>query len=509
MPPYMPGLTHLQHGIDAGTFNLLGRVERRSNVSVKRHPELPFVFHELDKGGGVLVELPFLNSDVSGNNAYTAFAKYDHPEPVLTDSQVSSLNLAATWMECEFGPQIGQTEILDPDVVIQMTDSTKSPGFPWNGCYSTCAEFYESVHFGEIAKLWDRSAQGQQMVMWNSFLKEELRAKHKVFSGDTRQINGCPVDFKVCVNQYCLDFNEKFYASKLITPSAVGMDCYHGGWQFLYNKLNVHKTGYCADVKRWDSHFPRCIFDRIIRFRWESLVEASRGDLATHYKRFHNLYENIIKSSTVMPWGEVVQTTLGNPSGSPNTVVDNTLGLYILLCFSYIEKCKFLGVQPCKSTFTADVVSVLYGDDNTFTVDEESTVPFGVADCIEYSKLLGFVVTTDTLEPRPTYELDFLSKNFVKLSNGMIVFKPKHDLKAQSAMRYRGNSKVNFADFTRACAFRTLTYYDPEHFKLIDSFARSRMEFYNSLYPFDKEWLSVRPQYLTRAQLTRLFCGVE
>lgn len=507
-PRYTPGLAKLEHGITSGTFNLLGAVNRKSNVSAKRKPDEPFVFFELDQYK-VLEDLPFRNSDVDGVYAYTAFAKYDHPEPSLAETQVRSLNLAATWMTSEFGMYIGQTEIFTEEQVIAGTDGTKSPGFPWNRAYQTCDDFYEGCHRDEIRKLWDRSAQGVQMVIWNSFLKEELRAVQKVLSGDTRQINGCPVDFKICLNRYCLDFNQRFYDSHLKTPSAVGIDPFHGGWNTLYKKLCAHPSGYCADVKRWDSHFPRVIFERVIRFRWESMVQAAAPSMEAHYRRFHNLYENVIKSATVMPWGEVVQTTLGNPSGSPNTVVDNTLGLYMLLAYSYIEKCKETGVDPEKSTFDAEITAVLYGDDNTFTVAETPTVPFAVSDVIEHSLPLGFTVTTETLEKRPVYQLDFLSKNFVKLSGGLVVFKPKHALKAQSSMRYRGNRAVRFADFSRGCAFRTLTFYDKPRFRMIDQYVLDRMKFYDGMYPNDIEWKRSKGQYLTHVQLIRLFSGVE
>ena len=388
----------MKAGIDRGTLKVLRAVDRKSTVAAKRQADADFVLFEIDRNKS-LVSLPFLNSDISGKHAYTAFSKYDHPEPELSEQQLASVNLAASWMTCEFGPQIGLTEVMSEADVIASTDGSRSPGFPWNNLYPTCNEFYVGAHSDEPAKLWDRAAAGRQMVIWNSFLKEELRAEHKVLSGDTRQINGCPVDFKVCMNRYCLDFNNKFYNAQLKTPSAVGMDVFHGGWDALYRKLSVHPTGYCADVQRWDSHFPRVLFERIKRFRWECLAPNCQEDVVAHYKRFDNLYENIIESATVMPWGEVVQTKLGNPSGSPNTVVDNTLGLYMLFCYSYIEKCKESGVHPAKAEFDEHVCAVLYGDDNTFSVSEDPPVPFGVSDVVRFADDLGYLVTTDTEEP--------------------------------------------------------------------------------------------------------------
>lgn len=447
------------------------------------------------------------NTEYSGIEAYTAFAKYNHPEPELSGDVSEALGIAVGWMHNQFGMYMTGSSVLSAQQVIDRTEASGSPGYPWNLYHKTCEEFYQSEDVTHLDRYWDnaRSLDGS-FCIWNSFLKEELRKITKISQGDIRQINGCPVEFKVAMNRYCLDQNELFYKSHLKTASCVGIVKFHGGWNRLYKKLCRHPKGFAMDVKRWDSHFPRCIFEAIARFRFTCLARAFQT--REHAARFHNLYEQIIKSATVMSWGEVIQTRLGNPSGSPNTVVDNTLGLYILISYCWIRACQEDGSDIEYHTYQSEVVTALYGDDNTFTASEIGLKLLNPDSVKRFALELGFNVTADSDVPLPVLELDFLSSNFKKLPNGFVVPKPKDPEKAKASLAFRSDREAK-TSWSRACSHRINSFYEREIFDIADSYCKHLRDYLDSALGDDLEWLRLKNEYLSELRIHSLYTAAE
>jgi len=493
-------------------LDYLGYVQKRSEVSQKRVDDLEFRKYFSVKEGKNVDDIPeWRNTTFTGNESYTAFAKYAHDEPELDGEMRTALGLAAKWMTNEFYGSMSDSVLLNQEQVILGTDGRNSPGFPWNKWHSSCNDFYQSDDAFLLDDYWNRceTADGA-FTIWNSFLKEELRKRHKIEIGDIRQINGCAVEFKTAMNRFCLNMNERFYDSNLYTASCVGLVKYHGGWDRLYRKLAKHKDGFALDVKRWDSHFPRVMMEIIRDFRWECLSSMWRTD--DNRRRFDNLYEQIIASATVMNWGEIIRTRLGNPSGSPNTVVDNTLGLYMLVAYCYIRSSRDRGHEPTYYEFCCNISLALYGDDNTFSGSPEGLEVLNFETMHRFASELGFEVTDGgSKSPRPIKELDFLSSSFYEIEGGFIVSRPKTTHKALASMAFRYDGCPLNA-WARACSHRLNSFYDPEAFRVADGYCQWLIKILNQRAEaegWEDEWRAVRAQYKTERDLRWLYCSCE
>lgn len=488
-------------------FNFVGSVSKHSLVKPKRKIDAYFR-RWFANSGQAIEDIPeFRNAQFTGKESYTAFAKYSHPEPVLNDTQQLAFKTAVSWMARQFGPYMSGSVMLSADEVVFGTDGSGSPGFPWNTYSRTCEEFYHSADACELERYWAGCDTPEgAFCIWNSFLKEELRKLEKIEAGDIRQINGCPVEFKIALNRFCLDQNEKFYDSHLSTASAVGIVKFHGGWDRLYKKLAKFPMGFAMDVKRWDSHFPRVLFESIREFRFSRLAPAYRT--RANKQKFDNLYEQIIASATVLNWGEVVQTRLGNPSGSPNTVVDNTLGLYALLCYVWVRACQDVGTEPDYMVFQDQVVPALYGDDNTFSASEMGLDMLRPTQFKVYAQELGFTVTADSDEPCSVMELDFLSSTFVKSGCGIIVPKPKKPMKALASMAFRGDGDP-LNTWSRACSHRINSFFEPKVFEQADSFCQFLLKVLDRAMGDSIEWHRRKAEYLSEASIYKLYCSIE
>jgi len=487
-------------------LDYVGAVDRHSLPKPKRIVDEEFRKWYQARGEDIEAIKTWRNADFTGKEAYSAFAKYSHPEPSLSGDSAKAFELCTSWMATHFYLHMSSSTLLSFEQVINGTEGTGSPGFPWNTNYRTCEEFYESDDFEVVHRYWERS-KTDAFCIWNSFLKEELRKIVKIEQGDIRQINGCPVEFKLAMNTYCLDQNTKFYDAHLKTASAVGMNKFHLGWDRLYRKLSRYPMGYALDVKRWDSHFPSCLFDAIRAFRFQCLDE--RFQTPEHFKRFSNLYDQIVNSATVMSWGEVVSTRLGNPSGSPNTVVDNTLGLYALVAYCWIRSCQDEGVSPEYSEFDEEVVLALYGDDNTFSASERGLRYLHPERIKKHALELGFAVTSDGDDPKPIIELDFLSSKFVRLQNGIVVWKPKDSEKAKASLAFRSDGNI-FTSWSRACAHRLNSYFDPEIKRMADEWCLFLRDRIDQIVGYgDIEWGRRKGEYHSDRKLYNLYTTVE
>lgn len=499
-----PGLKKIRHDLDC--LDVIGHVNKHSLPKPKRKVDDEFRRWYHDRGEDIDAIKMWRNANFTGEEAYTAFAKYNHPEPDLSGRTGEAFRLATSWMATHFYPYMCTSDLLNFHQVIDGTEGSGSPGFPWNTSYKTCEEFYASDDFDIVYAYWDRSRY-DAFCVWNSFLKEELRKIAKIEQGDIRQINGCPVEFKLAMNAYCLNQNQKFYDSHLSTASAVGINKFHKGWDALFHKLSRFPSGYALDVKRWDSHFPRCLFERIRDFRFSCL--SQQHQTPEHHQRFTRLYEQIIRSATVMSWGEVIATRLGNPSGSPNTVVDNTLGLYALVAFCWIRSCQEAGLETDYGNFQEEVVMALYGDDNTFTASEGGLQLLSPTLVKRFALELGFVVTSDSEVPKPVMELDFLSSRFHRLPNGLVVWKPKDPEKAKASLAYRGDGNL-FTTWSRACAHRINSYWEASVYEIADQFCRHLLHRIDAVVgKSDREWQRLKPEYLSDHQIYKLFTTAE
>jgi len=365
---------------------------------------------------------------------FISCAKYDRPQPKFDSS---SWKLACDWCRSHFGLAMRGSKVSTREEVLLALNKTTSAGFPWSLQYHDKNEMLESECAGVIDWYWDsigvsvereregdpplEHADGTYHPIWTCTQKVELRSAEKLDKNSIRTFTAAPIEHTVATNRLCLDFNNLFYAAE-DTWSFVGRSKFAGGWHKLITRLLKHTEGIELDAKSYDaSVFQRALLDQL-EIRWEFLQTCDRT--AANRARLVRLYEEIIWSYIVLENGELVRKSTGNPSGSANTIVDNTMVLFRVLAYCWVRGApEHLRTY---SEFMKNVEGALNGDDNDLAVAEPCRSFFNVDKITEYANELGVTMTAEHHDFLPIAQLTFLSQNSVKMF-GMWMPSPSRD----------------------------------------------------------------------------------
>jgi len=389
--------------------------------------------------------------------AYKSVAKYDTKDPPINEN---SWKLAVAYMERHFWPFMCKSSVLEKDIVLQQMDKTTSCGYPWSLKFQNKTEMLKSDSALVIDDYWDNIAQITDVIMpiWTNSQKIELRHVDKLAEDNVRTFTASPIEQSVACNRLCLDMNNKFYASQGKTWSKVGMSKFNQGWDILFRSLAKNKQGFALDGSRFDSTIMRRALWAVCVFRWKCLCKDDQTP--ENWTRLHHVYYAIINSLIVMEDGLLLIKMLGNPSGSSNTVVDNTLILFVYFAYAYIEMCKQNHMCPEYTDFMNWVQAALYGDDNSFTVNDKLIKDFNANSVATVWKTFGLIATTDDWEPRDVKDLDFLSNKF-RYDDDLQLYLPVPDFdKTVSSLMYGAKHGVDniIYHYLRACALRLDTW---------------------------------------------------
>ncbi len=353
-----------------------------------------------------------------------SISKYNRAQPQLNEA---AWKIAGDWTEKHFRPFMGESLVLPLEGVIKKADRTTSAGYPWSLWFYSKGELIDSPRFAELMqKAWDSLSSDEPYVpIWTASLKLELRPIEKIDTNSIRTFTASPTEHSVNCNRLCLDMNERFYASNNSTWSFVGCSKYNRGFDNLYKRLSKHPNAFELD----ETSFDASLFVRALEgqrdMRWGLLhpcwKETSPGVENTLLKKkMWNIYDSIIHSVIVLDNGEVVQKHTGNPSGSANTIVDNTMILFRLFAYAWsvlaaeqhrMGNVKFMSYAD----FMINVEAALNGDDNTFTCSNKVVSWFNPAAISRVWTGIGVITTTPSFEPRALKDVCFLSHGFIEI----------------------------------------------------------------------------------------------
>nr|NP_734281.1 NIb protein [Oat mosaic virus] len=255
-----------------------------------------------------------------------------------------------------------------------------------------CAHLTEEevLDFAEVCR--SEFLAGHSVGVWNGSLKAELRTIEKVEAQKTRVFTASPITSLMAMKFYVDDFNKAFYTTNLVAPHTVGINKFSRGWEKLHNKLDrpgwLHGSG---DGSRFDSSIDPFFFDVVKVIRKHFMPEE-------HHVAIDLIYEEILNTTICLANGMVIRKNVGNNSGQPSTVVDNTLVLMVAFLYAYIHKTGDVDLSLMDSRF----VFVCNGDDNKFSISPEFNEQFGHDFSPELSEL-GLTyefdeITTDICE---------------------------------------------------------------------------------------------------------------
>lgn len=436
--------------------------------------------------------------------AYMSFAKYGKDTPSLTDDQIFAMREAWTYVEQEFGPYMCNARILTAAEAMDKLDPTTSSGPPFNNFYPLKGELFKDEDFRSwIEEDWNRLASDENWTcLFSNSLKEEVRDASKLEQKSQRTFLASGADATVHGTRLFVDMNEKFYDSALGTSSVVGMSPFRGNWQKLYDRLKVFPNGYDIDGKQYDSSLRAWLLWGCCAFRFKMLRPEERTK--DNFKRFQTFYRNLIHTLVVAPDGELMLKQLGNPSGSVNTISDNTLILAFLLAYTWIRKAPKMMCNY--DNYREHLEKALQGDDNTWTVSDLAHQFFNAKSVMECWGELGVTATTDVETPRPIDQLKFLSASFGKV-NGDVV--PVYDYdKLVNSLYYCPSEKHNpIVTLNRAAALRMVGWYNSQFRTVVDGLILDLIEKFDSTLKHDRAWLAARASYHPPYILEKLYRG--
>jgi hypothetical protein len=406
-------------------------------------------------------------------SGFKSASKYDREQPWLDQA---AWKKSGEWTMRHFAPFLGGSKVLDEDTVVRQLDQTTSPGFPWNLQYQNKSDFFKSGSREFLQLFWKELGEDKPRPMrpiWNNTQKVELRDVHKLFERKVRTFTASPVEHSVALNRLCLDMNVKFYRTNGRHWSFVGRSKYFRGFHELYHRLNKHPNAFELDETNYDSSlFQEAMYGQR-DIRWEMLRQCDKTP--ENKRRLWRLYDDIVNTVIVLENGELVQKSTGNPSGSSNTIVDNTMILFRLFAYAWILLSKKehgeMNLRSYTRTnhgtaeeqddnmvfggyfdFVSHVEAALNGDDNTFTVSDDCVDWFNPTSIKEIWTAIGVVTKTPDEKPRKLSEVQFLSNSFVNI-NGCWLPCPDED-RIFSSMMWGSKLDDPRWHLQRACALR-------------------------------------------------------
>lgn len=482
-------------------FEVVGRVSFKANYNNKRGVD-PFVLafnSENDIPPSMEWGLPEPNQEAS----YKSLAKYAKDVPNMTDHQTRAMNLAWEWTERQFGPYMQNSIIIDQQMAIDQMDMSTSTGYPWNRVYPKKSDLFEK--FPQINE-WLEQDWGELLKpSWTMFatnsLKEEIRAQEKIVDNKIRTFMSLAVQGTVHGTRLFWDMNQKFYDSHLATSSYVGASIFDGNWDQLYRKLNVFKNGFSMDEKEYDSSLRAHLMWACAKFRYNML--APEFQTQQTLARIKHYYNNLINTFVITPEGIVVRKKGGNPSGSVNTISDNTIILYALLAYAWILEHEVASYVE----FESQTSKALNGDDNIWTVSDEALPYFNAKVLIKHWCPIGITTTTDSLSPLPVDKLDFLSARFMDMGGIKVPVYQRE--RFMTTLLYSAKKKQTPAyTLERLGQILSIGWCDPvlrDYCRELQSYIVKK---YQLIYQNDKSWQDARALFFSDDYYWTHFTGV-
>jgi len=333
--------------------------------------------------------------------------KYNRPQPQI---HVKEWNVALDWTEKHFRRWLSGSTVCTDEKVINDLDKSKSAGFPWNLTYKNKREFLKvPANVDYLGRYYDSlSSEDPMQSFWVASLKKEMRDAEKVKLKKIRSFTASSVEHVFSTNKLCLDMNNKFYNTANKHWSFVGATKFYAGWDKLYKRLSKHPNAFELDESSFDaSLFRDAMYGQLyLRKKFTKMT-------ADEARKLDELYKQIVDSVLVMDNGQVFMKDTGNPSGSANTIVDNTMILFRLFAYAWIRVMQVKCPKLCNyESFMEHVEAALNGDDNSYTCSDAVVGWFNPTAIAEVWSAIGVETTTPDEKPRKLQDIMFLSMHF-------------------------------------------------------------------------------------------------
>lgn len=253
-----------------------------------------------------------------------------------------------------------------------------------------------------MAKRGERSA-----VLYNDFLKDELRSRAKVEAVATRLISSAPLDYVIAWRMYFGDFSARFMENNVDIGMAPGI-CVYTDWDKLAMKLcSRGQKVFAGDFKSFDSSLQPCVMEVILEYINDWYSDGEENALVRRV-----LWRDLLHSRHVGGNGldqrYVYQWAKSLPSGHPFTTIINSMYSLIMLVACYVQR------TGDWTGFWSNCFAVTYGDDNVVNVGDDIAETFNQVTVAAEMAKFGMVYTSDVKDGELEAYTDLSGVSFLK-----------------------------------------------------------------------------------------------
>lgn len=436
----------------------------------------------------IVPEYLWYHSSMNKEAFKKAIAKYncDMKEPLYDDIW----KIAELWMHKCFTPVCQNSRVVGIAQVFRECSFDTSPGPLARLFCKTKADYFNSPDGRYIYNsYWDScKTPGANLTLWGAHLKDELKPVDKVDDDKTRLFQCAPTEHFLASQQMCLDFNQKLIRAGRFheTPIAVGMNMYYGSYDVMGRALNQRSHQFFADIGGFDSRFRKLWFAMIIMFRWR--MYHPDDQTFENLCILCNIYRDVIKTPLVMPDGTVYFIP-HQPSGQGNTAIDNSLGLFLLIVYAWLDA----GGPNDYTVFQNSVDLWLFGDDSAIAVDDEVFKYLNPDNMVKSFKKIQ-------MEIEFSDHWEFLG-HYIAFEPSLNCYVPRYPFhKVLASLMYTGKEDLDSC-VSKAMSLRTLSYGDRDAFNYVDKYCVWLLE----QYPFHR----FQSLYLSQHEIAVLFTNVS
>jgi len=409
---------------------------------------------------------------------------------------------------------LGKFPILDTfESIYALMNKTKSPGYPYNLKYARKGD----IPLDHLKTMYDlfiaRLRSGDSVTLCTSVAKgDEMRTLEKIADNLLRVFMTVAIDALMAQIKYCAHFNQAIIYSYDCTPIWIGASKFHRNWDILYRRLDRHPCAYALDESAFDATLNPVFLRNMCALRKKMTFPVGDSTPVLDY-----IYDDIIESIVVTYDGDLVQKPGGNPSGSYNTIVDNSVVLLSLFYYAWFR----LAPKNMRSlqAFRQHVELAICGDDNVWTTSREVEPWFNAVSVTTIWRSVGVLAKYGVEKARPLSSLEFVSNHFyLHPVLQLYVPRPKFE-KLFSSMVYASSFPDNLKwSVLRACYLRYDGFWDPEFNRIMTEFIEETImanpSVFNSHFKGEKapdnvSGFEVTQLFVSEFSLSALYLGTE
>jgi len=493
---------HLQY-VNPVFLPTVARFEKFTQFSNKRKKDISFGIFDVLNGEQSDGQWSLAHPNVEAY--YKNIAKFCKSQVVDYDKLAWAFATQA--IEDHFYLYLKDSGIESLEDSLSRLDLKKSPGPPWNLKFKTKEQLISDELFLRMCSDgWNQLLEADRVWLTGTALKEEVRLTEKLKQNKIRIFNPQSADLNVLTNRLCGQFNDKFTESHLKTFSCVGISPFYGGWNRLYEKLTPpdKPNKFEGDYSDYDSSLGVYLMMMVCKFRFKCLPQNEKT--MDNWNRLCNLYRNIIFSAMVLIDGTIVQKPGGNPSGSANTVVDNTLIGFFMLAYAWARLCP--DTLRTYNAFIDNVVAALYGDDNTGAVSHIAAEFYTPANLTNVMAEMGMTLNFEHKDFVTIHDVCFLQADFNTKLYGTVIYHVEPS-KSYESIKWSEHPKDPSISLARACGMRLITWSDTSAREYYEKYITFLLQRYDHLLAGTKEWQDAKSSYKTDWAMAHLYAGFE